>query len=34
MIGPTLFAALVWGAVLLVLAVFVYEVHAVLRDRA
>lgn len=33
MIGPTAFAALVWGAVLLVLVVFAYQVYAVLGDR-
>jgi hypothetical protein len=34
MIGPALFAILVWGAVLLVLAVFVYELRAVLGEWA
>lgn len=34
-IGPTAFAALLWGALAGVLAVFVYEVYALARgDRA
>lgn len=32
MIGPTAFAALVWGAIGLVAVVFAYEVYAVARD--
>jgi hypothetical protein len=32
-IGPTTFAALAWGAVLLVLAGFGYVVHALLSAR-
>lgn len=34
MIGPTVFAALVWGAVLLVLVVFGYELYAVVTDHS
>lgn len=32
MIGPTVFAAVVWGAVLLVGAVFVYELFVITTD--
>lgn len=32
-IGPTAFALLLWGAVLGVLVVFLYELYAVARDR-
>ncbi len=31
-VGPTAFAAVVWGSVALVLLVFAYEVYAVVRD--
>lgn len=31
-IGSTLFAALVWGAIALVLVIFVYELYAIVRD--
>ena len=31
-VGPTLFAALLWGALLAVAAVFVYELFAVGRE--
>lgn len=31
-LGPTAFAALAWGAVALVLLVFLYVTYAVLRD--
>lgn len=33
-LGPTAFAALAWGAVALVLFVFLYEAYAVLRDAS
>lgn len=32
-IGPTAFALLLWGSVLGVLVVFLYELYAVARDR-
>jgi len=32
-IGATTFAALVWGSILLVVAVFVYVARALLLDR-
>lgn len=31
-IGPTLFAALLWGAILAVAVVFVYELYVVGRE--
>jgi hypothetical protein len=31
-VGPTLFAALLWGSVLAVAVVFAYEIYAVGRD--
>ena len=31
-IGSVLFAVLVWGAIVLVFAVFVYEIYVILRD--
>lgn len=34
MIGAAAFAALVWGAVALVLVLFAYELYAVARDLA
>lgn len=33
-LGPMAFAALTWGAVALVLLVFLYEAYAVLRDAS
>lgn len=33
-LGPATFAALVWGAVALVLLVFLYETYAVLREAS
>lgn len=32
MIGPAAFAALTWGAIALVAAIFCYEVYAVLAE--
>jgi len=31
-IGPTLFAAILWGSILAVACVFGYEVYAIARD--
>jgi hypothetical protein len=32
-IGSVLFAVLVWGAIVLVFAVFAYEIYIILRDE-